>query len=161
MKFGRLKGHNILIKTQALRVALIQANSFIKASKLVFLLFLVIFVFLNKFQFKSQTKVISILERLLETIFLIFAIISIQLFLAKITILPPNYMTSMNQSFWAFSSHLRFFFYYLNLLQPPGQFNFHINKNSNVIYCFLQWIQGLSPFGFKESLVDLRFTSKN
>ena len=137
MKFGKLKGHNILIKTQAIRVTLIQANSFIKASKLVFLLFLVIFVFLSKFQFKSQTKVISILERLLETIFSIFAIISIQLFLAKITILPPNYMTSMNQSFWAFSSHLRFFFYYLNLLQPLGQFNFHINKNSNVSYCFL------------------------
>ena len=103
---------------------------------------------------KSQTKVTFVLECLLETIFSIFTIISILLFLKKITILPPNYVISTNQGFWAFSSHRRFSFYYLNLLQPPGLFSFQININLDVIYCFFWWIQGLSPRGFKEYLVD-------
>ena len=45
--------------------------------------------------FKSQNKVLSILGHLLETIFLISTIISILLFLAKITILPPNQLGFM------------------------------------------------------------------
>ena len=60
-----------------------------------FLLFIVIF-FLNNFESKSQNKVSSVLGRLLKTVFSISSIISISLFLAKITILLPNYMISTN-----------------------------------------------------------------
>ena len=63
---------------------------------IVLLLFIAIFVFLNNFKFKSQNKGSFVLGCLLETVFSISAIISILLFLAKITILLPNYMISAN-----------------------------------------------------------------
>jgi len=58
-------------------------NFFVKALKTVILIFLVIFVFLNTFYFKSQNKIVFVS---------ISAIISILLLLVKFTILPPNYV---------------------------------------------------------------------
>ena len=63
---------------------------------IVLLLFIATFVFLNNFKFKSQNKGSFVLGCLLETVFSISVIISILLFLAKITILLPNYTISAN-----------------------------------------------------------------
>ena len=63
---------------------------------IVLLLFIATFDFLNNFKFKSQNKGSFVLGCLLETVFSISVIISILLFLAKITILLPNYTISAN-----------------------------------------------------------------
>ena len=45
MKFGRFKGNSVMIQTHDMNVTKIEANPFIKAPKIVSLLFIVIFVF--------------------------------------------------------------------------------------------------------------------
>ena len=90
--------------TVAMNVTKIQANSFIKSLITVFLLFIVIFVFLNNFQFKCQNKVPSVLGRLLRSVVYDSTFILIFPFSVNFSILSPNRVISANQGFYTFIS---------------------------------------------------------
>ena len=128
-----------------MNVAKIQVNSFIKALKTVFLLFIVILFFLNNFQFKSQNKVSSILKRPLRLVVYDSAFNSIFPFLVNFGILLLDCVISVNQGF-------RFFFsQYLYVLQPLEANQTIINKPKHLSNYFSRGLQFSSPCGFRET----------
>ena len=127
-----------------INVTKIQVNSFIKAPKTVFLLFIVIFVFLNNFQFKSQNKVSSILGQPLTSLVYDSVFNSILPFLVNFGILSPNCIISVNQGFKHFSQ-------YLYALQPSKANQTIINKHRRFVKFFSSGFQFYPPCGFRET----------
>ena len=92
------------------------------------------------------------MRRPLETIFSISVIISILLFLAKITILPPNYVISVNLGFLGMAlATLEFILLFKQIVASKAFFFFffEIYKNTEFVYFSLVDSRTLSPCGFK------------
>ena len=128
----------------------------------VFLLFIVIYFFLNNFQFKSQNKVSSILGRSLRLIVYDFEFNSILLFLVKFSILSPNLIISANQGFRRFFIVLGF--YFLNIYMfcsRQRQIKLLSIKIQTFVKLFLQWIQIYLLVDLGKPLVDSRFITRS
>ena len=83
-------------------------------------------------------------------------------FLVKFNILLHSLMISVNYGFERFLSRPRVLsFQYLYVLWHPEAKEIIISKIWTFVYCFLRWILDLSHCGFKRSLLDSSFTTRN
>ena len=152
MKFGRLKQNSILSNNRrfAMRYPLKITNSSIQGLKTAILSVYNHFSFLNNVLLKNQNKIPLIFGRLLRSVVYDSAFNLIFPFLVNFSILPPNRIISTNQGFKHFSP-------YLCVLQSSEANQTIINKIEEFLSNVSLVDYSLSPCGFREPLIDLRF----